>query len=152
MNIKITYADNYLLLAGLRQYVENGVMLASVNFWRDAVNNYPEFDVIKNRGDILNSNEKFSSSNFLVAFVEEDFPKIEDHIPENIIAIAMSIIEMQEDKETAALTKQFLVEYAVCIAKASKEDWLSFIGLGDAINDNEAKFIKSLEELFVKLD
>ena len=127
MNIKNKYKDNYILLAGLRQYVENGVMLASVNFYRDSVKNYPEFDVIKNRSEILKNNASFLSSNFLVAFVEEDFPKIEDNIPENIIEIAMSIIEMQEDKETATLTKQFLIEYAVCIAKASKEDWLSFI-------------------------
>ena len=87
-----------------------------------------------------------------MAFVEEDFPKIEDNIPENIIEIAMSIIEMQEDKETATLTKQFLIEYAVCIAKASKEDWLSFIGIKDAISDSEAKFIKKLEKLFVTIN
>jgi hypothetical protein len=148
MNIKNKYKDNYILLAGLRQYVENGVVLASVNFYRDSVNNYPEFDVIKNRGEILKNNASFSSSNFLVAFVEEDFPKIDDNIPENIIEIAMSIIEIQEDKETATLTKQFLIEYAVCIAKASKEDWLSFIGIKDAISNSEAKFIKRLEKFF----
>lgn len=152
MNIKNKYKDNYILLAGLRQYVENGVMLASVNFYRDSVKNYPEFDVIKNRSEILKNNASFLSSNFLVAFVEEDFPKIEDNIPENIIEIAMSIIEMQEDKETATLTKQFLIEYAVCIAKASKEDWLSFIGIKDAISDSEAKFIKRLEKLFVTIN
>ena len=152
MNIKNKYKDNYILLAGLRQYVENGVMLASVNFYRDSLKNYPEFDVIKNRSEILKNNASFLSSNFLVAFVEEDFPKIEDNIPENIIEIAMSIIEMQEDKETATLTKQFLIEYAVCIAKASKEDWLSFIGIKDAISDSEAKFIKRLEKLFVTIN
>ena len=152
MNIKNKYKDNYILLAGLRQYVENGVMLASVNFYRDSVKNYPEFDVIKNRSEILKNNASFLSSNFLVAFVEEDFPKIEDNIPENIIEIAISIIEMQEDKETATLTKQFLIEYAVCIAKASKEDWLSFIGIKDAISDSEAKFIKKLENLFVTIN
>ena len=152
MNIKNKYKDNYILLAGLRQYVENGVMLASVNFYRDSVKNYPEFDVIKNSSEILKNNASFLSSNFLVAFVEEDFPKIEDNIPENIIEIAMSIIEMQEDKETATLTKQFLIEYAVCIAKASKEDWLSFIGIKDAISDSEAKFIKKLEKLFVTIN
>ena len=152
MNIKNKYKDNYILLAGLRQYVENGVMLASVNFYRDSVKNYPEFDLIKNRSEILKNNASFLSSNFLVAFVEEDFPKIEDNIPENIIEIAMSIIEMQEDKETATLTKQFLIEYAVCIAKASKEDWLSFIGIKDAISDSEAKFIKKLEKLFVTIN
>lgn len=152
MNIKNKYKDNYILLAGLRQYVENGVMLASVNFYRDSVKNYPEFDVIKNRSEILKNNASFLSSNFLVAFVEEDFPKIEDNIPENIIEIAMSIIEMQEDKETATLTKQFLIEYAVCIAKASKEDWLSFIGIKDTISDSEAKFIERLEKLFVTIN
>ena len=43
---------------------------------------------------------------------------------------------------------KFIIEHAGCIAKASQEDWLSFIGLKDAI----AKFIKSLEELFVKVN
>ena len=47
---------------------------------------------------------------------------------------------------------KFIIEHAGCIAKASQEDWLSFIGLKYAISDNEAKFIKSLEELFVKVN
>ena len=65
MNIKNKYKDNYILLACLRQYVENGVMLALVNFYRDSVKNYPEFDEIKNRSEILKNNASFLSSNFL---------------------------------------------------------------------------------------
>lgn len=148
MNIKTRYAENYILLAGLRQYVENGTMLASVNFWRDSLQNYAEFDVVAKRKDILSTKPKFINSEFISAFAEEDFPKIEEDVPENIIEIAMSIIESQEGKETANLTKQFLIDYALCIAKASKEDWLSFIGLKDSISDTEEQFIKRLEELF----
>jgi hypothetical protein len=36
MNLESKYQNDYILLAGLRQYVENGTMLASVNFWRDS--------------------------------------------------------------------------------------------------------------------
>jgi len=49
-----------------------------------------------------------------------------------------------------AFTKQLLIDYALCIAKASKEDWLSFIGIKDSISDTEEQFIKRLEELFVR--
>ena len=47
MNIEKKYQDDYILLAGLREYVENGTMLASVNFWRDSIQDFKEFDVIK---------------------------------------------------------------------------------------------------------
>ena len=152
MNIQTRYAENYILLAGLRQFVEDGAMLASVNFWRDSLQNYSEFEVIDRRKEILSINSKFTESEFLVAFVEEEFPKIEDKLPEDLVEIVMSIIENQEGKETANLTKQFLIEYALCIAKASKEDWLSFIGSKDSISDGEEKFIKRLEELFEKME
>ena len=148
MNIQTRYGENYVLLAGLRQFVENGTMLASVNFWRDSLQNYAEFEVIEKRKDILSTNPKFHNSEFIIAFAEEEFPKIEEDVPENIVEIAMSIIESQEGKEIANLTKQFLIDYALCIAKASKEDWLSLIGFKDSISDTEEQFIKRLEELF----
>ena len=148
MNIKKKYQDDYILLAGLRKYVENGTMLASINFWRDSFQNYKEFDVVEHREDILKNNPEFLNSEFLVSFVKEDFPEIEDEIPQKIIEIAMPIIEKNEDKQTANLTKQFLVEYATCIAKSSKEDWLAFVGLKDSISEKEEQFIKKLESLF----
>ena len=148
MDIKNKYQDDYILLAGLREYIENGTMLASVNFWRDSAQHFKEFEVIEHREDILKSNPLFQNSEFLAAFVKEDFPTIEDDIPENIIEIAMSIIEKHEDKQTVNLTKQFLVEYSTRIAKSSKEDWLAFIGLKDSISDKEELFIKRIEALF----
>lgn len=148
MNIKKKYQDDYIILAGLREYVENGTLLASFNFWLDSIQNFKEFEVIENREDILKNNPEFLNSEFLVAFVKEDFPDIEDDIPQNIIEIAMSIIEKREDKQTVNLTKQFLIEYATCIAKSSKENWLAFIGLKDSISDKEKQFIIKLRELF----
>lgn len=148
MNIEKKYQDDYILLGGLRKFVEDGTLLASLNFWRDSIQNYKEFEAIENREKIVKSNPDFLNSEFLVAFVKEDFPEIEDEIPENIIGIAMSIIRKQEGKKTAELTKKFLIEYATSIAKASKEDWLAFIGLVDSISDEEELFIEKLESLF----
>jgi len=148
MNIENKYQENYILLAGLRAYVENGTMLSSVNYWRDSYQNFKELEVQEHREELLQKSAQFMNSEFLVAFVKEDFPEIEDEIPENIIAIAMSIIEAQEGKETANITKQFLVEYAINIAKSSKEDWLSFIGIKDSISDKEEQFINNLKNLF----
>ncbi len=148
MNIEKKYQDDYILLGGLRKFVEDGIVLASVNFWRDSIQNYKEYEAIENRENILKSNPEFLNSEFLVAFVKEEFPEIEDEIPENIIDIAMSIIETREDKQTANITKQFLIEYATYIAKASKEDWLAFVGIKDSVSDKEEQFIKKLESLF----
>lgn len=148
MNIENKYQENYILLAGLRAYVENGTMLSSVNHWRDCYQNFKELEVQEHREELLKSSPQFMRSEFLVAFVKEDFPEIEDEIPENILAIAMSIIEAHEGKETAEITKQFLIEYAINIAKSSKEDWLSFIGIKDSISNKEEEFINNLRFLF----
>lgn len=148
MNIEKKYQDDYILLGGLRKFVEDGIILASVNFWRDSIQNYKEYEAIENRENILKSKKEFLNSEFLVAFVKEDFPEIEDEIPENIIGIAMSIIKKKEDEKTANITKQFLIEYTTSIAKASKEDWLAFVGIKDSISDKEEQFIKKLESLF----
>ena len=109
MNIEKKYQDDYILLGGLRKFVEDGIMLASVNFYRDSVQNYKEFEAIENRENILKNNPEFLNSEFLAAFVKEDFPEIEDEIPENILGIAMSIIQKREDERTANITKQFLI-------------------------------------------
>jgi hypothetical protein len=60
----------------------------------------------------------------------------------------MAIIEGIEGKETADLLKLFLIDYSLLIAKASKEDWLAFLGMNDSISDNEEKFINSLKVMF----
>ena len=148
MNIETKYQDDYILLGGLRKFVEDGTMLASVNFYRDSIQNYKEFKVIENRENILKNNPDYLNSEFLVAFVQEDFPEIEDEIHENILGIAMSIIQKREDIQTANITRKFLIEYATDIAKASKEDWLAFVGIKDSVSDKEEQFIKKLETLF----
>jgi hypothetical protein len=148
MNIEKKYQDDYILLAGLRKFVEDGIILSSVNFWRDSIQNFKEYDAIKNRESLLKNNNKYLDSEFLVAFVKEDFPEIEDEIPENIIEVAMSIIQKKEGEKTANITKQFLIEYATHIAKAAKEDWLAFVGMKDSISEKEELFIEKLESLF----
>jgi hypothetical protein len=148
MNIEEKYQDDYILLAGLREYIENGTMLAAVNFWRDSAQNFKEFDAIKHRENLLMSNPEYRNCEFLVAFVKEKFPEIEDEIPENIIEIVLPIIEQKEGKETLKLTEQFLIEYATYIAKSSKEDWLAFVGLKDSISAQEKKFIEKLSGHF----
>src|SRR4051794_10732995 len=124
MNLELEYQNDYILLAGLREYVENGIMLASVNFWRDSAQNFKELETVDHREYLLMTNPKYLQCDFLVAFVKEEFPKIEEDIPENILEVAFSIIEEKEGQETLLLIKKFLIEYAVTIAKASKEDWL----------------------------
>ena len=148
MNIEKKYQDDYILLGGLRKFVEDGIILASVNFWRDSIQNFKEYDAIENRKSILMNNNEYLNSEFIVAFVKEDFPEIEDEIPDNIIGIAMSIIQKREGKKTANIIKQFLIEYAIYIAKAAKEDWLAFVGMKDSISEKEVE-IKALK---TKLD
>ena len=147
MNLESKYQNDYILLAGLRQYLENGTMLASVNFWRDSAQNFKELEAIDHKKDLLIANPKYLKSEFLVAFVKEEFPEIEEDIPENILEVALSIIEINEGQETLLLTKEFLIEYATVIAKSSKEDWLAFIGLKDSISDHEELFLKKLRIL-----
>jgi hypothetical protein len=148
MNLEEKYQDNYILLAGLREYIENGMLLASFNFWRESIQNFKEFDAIQHRENLLQSNTKYQKCDFLVSFIKEDFPEIEGEIQENIIEVVMPIIEQNEDNETLNLTKQFLVDYAIYIAKSSKENWLAFIGLKDNFSNKEEKFIDKLKDHF----
>ena len=147
MNLETKYQNDYILLAGLRKYVENGSMLASVNFWRDSLQNYRELETVDHRADILVSNPKFSKNEFVAAFVNEEFPEIDEAIPADILEIALSIIKAKESQETLLLTKEFLIEYATAIAKSSKEDWLAFVGIKDSISNKERLFLNKLQDL-----
>ena len=92
-------------------------------------------------------NPEFSKNAFLSAFIHEEFAEVEANIPNDIVAITLKFIEDNEGIETAKLTAEFLLAYAIKIAKSSKEDWLAFIGISDAISDNEEKFIQKLRGL-----
>ena len=46
MNLGEKYKENHIILAGLRQFVENGIMLASVNFYRDSGQNFKELKIL----------------------------------------------------------------------------------------------------------
>ena len=147
MNLQERYQEDYILLASLRQYVEQGTMLASVNFWRDSAQNFKELTAIEQRSSILESHPNFKENEFLASFISSDFPPIEDHIPDNIHELVFPLIETTEGKDTLDLLKDFLIAYAVYIAKSSTEDWKSFIGLSDSISDAEETFISKLKEL-----
>jgi hypothetical protein len=147
MNLQERYQEDYILLASLRHYVEQGTMLASVNFWRDSAQNFKELTAIEQRSSILESHPNFKENEFLVSFISSDFPPIEDHIPDNIFELVFPLIETTEGKGTLDLLKDFLIAYAVYIAKSSTEDWKSFIGLSDSISDAEETFISKLKEL-----
>jgi hypothetical protein len=148
MNNLEKYGENTILLGSLRQYVENGTMLASVNFYRDIVQNFAELKSLENRRELLISNPDFSNNVFLAAFINEEFAEIEGRIPEDVVSLTLKLIEEHEGVETAKLTAEFLLAYSISIAKSSKEDWLAFVGIKDDISDNEEKFIQKLKELF----
>jgi len=147
MNLQERYQEDFILLASLRQFVEQGTMLASVNFWRDSAQNFKELTAIEERSTIIDSHPNFKENEFLVSFISTEFPHIEDHIPDNIYELVFPLIEATEGKDTLDLLKDFLIAYAVYIAKSSTEDWKSFIGLSDSISDAEETFIIKLKEL-----
>jgi hypothetical protein len=148
MDLQSKYRDNYILLAAFRQYIENGTMLASVNFWLDSAQNFKEFAAVNNRMSIVADNPVFQTNEFLLAFISEDFPRVDESIPEDILVISLKIIEDKEGKVTLELVKEFLLQYALIIAKSSKEDYLAFLGLDDSISDSEAIFINKLRNKF----
>lgn len=133
------------------QFVENEIMLASVNFYRDSTLNFKELKILENRTELLKLNPLFEKNTFLTSFLSEDFPIIEEVIQENIIEVSMSLIKEKEGDETADLVKLFLIDYAIVIAKASKEDWLAFIAIKDSVSDSEEKFINRLKALFFNI-
>ena len=68
MDLKIKYKENYESLGSLRHFVESGIMLASVNFWRDSFQGYQEFEIIENREEFLSANEIFFNNEFVKQF------------------------------------------------------------------------------------
>jgi hypothetical protein len=148
MDLKLKFGENYILLAGLRQFIEHGVMLSSVNFWRDSFQDFQELRAVESRSELINNNKGFQDNEFLVAFVNEDFPIVEDHISNDVIPTVLKLIEQEEGAPTASLTKEFLMQYAIFIAKSSKEDYLAFVGIKDSISDSEQIFIEKIKHLF----
>lgn len=148
MDLKTKYGQDYILLAGLRQFIEEGIMLASVNFWRDSIQNYKELDIEGHREFVFNEYPDFRNCEFLNAFMNEQFPNMDEKIPEDVVQVTMNMIEGKEGKHIAELTKEFLIKYTIQIAKSSKEDYLSFIGLADSISDAEEQFLARIKELF----
>jgi hypothetical protein len=80
MDLKIKYKENYESLGSLRHFVESGIMLASVNFWRDSFQGYQEFEIIENREEFLSANEIFFITNSLNNFLLKTFLKQEKEL------------------------------------------------------------------------
>lgn len=148
MNLKNKYKENYILLAAFRQYIEDGTMLASVNFWLDSAQNFKEFQSVQNRKEIIALNPAYRTNEFLLAFISEEFPKIDETLPEAILNIGLKLIDEFEGKETTEVVKDFLITYALNIAKSSKDSFNSFIGIEDSISDGEALFINKMRNIF----
>lgn len=144
MDLKLKYKENYESLGSLRHFVESGIMLASVNFWRDSFQGYQEFEIIENREEFISSNEEFLNNEFIKQFFIENFPETEKRIEISEASKLMDLIHDIEGDETYEIFTNCLVSYAVKIAKSSKEDWLSFIGLKDNISDKESVFLHNL--------
>ena len=100
---------------------------------------------------IASSETSPSTSEFLAAFISEDFPRIEEPLSDNILTLAFKLIDEKEGERITNETKAFLMHYAACIVKASKEDYLSFIGLSDSISDEEESFLTNFK-LLLQLD
>ena len=111
---------------------------------------FKEFEVVDHRYSIIESNPLYFNNTFLKTFISEIFPEVEDDIPEDIIKITLPIIEEKEGNETIVILKEFLIEYATYIAKASKEDWLAFLTIKDSISDAELAFIEKIRNLMEK--
>ena len=144
MDIISRYKEDYILLAQLRNFIESGTMLASVNFWRDSFQGYQEFEVIENRSNFVQSYDKYFHNDFINQFFTEDFPQLEEKIGMSDASSIMSLIHKTEGETTYLLFKDCIINYATEIAKASKEDWLAFIGLTDNISDKEEIFLFNL--------
>ena len=69
MDFKLKFGENYILLAALRQYIEHGVMLSSVYFWRDSFQDFQELRAVDRRSKVIKTNQSFEENDFLISFV-----------------------------------------------------------------------------------
>lgn len=147
MNLKERYSEDYILLARLRLYIEKEMTLASVNFWRDSLQFYREFETVEKRNQLMKP--EYSANEFVTAFCADEFPDLEEKINEDNVRAALTLIESREGPETVRLLKHFLLDYATAIAQSSREDWLSFVGLKDALSDEEELLLNKIRKLFM---
>jgi hypothetical protein len=147
MDLVTRYNEKYNQLAALRKFVEHGIILSSVNFWRDSIQGLKELDLIENKEMFFSKYEAYFQDAFIQQFFTEEFPEVEGKINMVEAGSIMQMIHEVEGDKTYELFQECLLAYATEIAKASKEDWLSFIGLKDNISDKEADFINNLKVL-----
>ena len=147
MNLREKYGDQYQLIAALREYVEEGIIMSDFNFWHENIQGLNELDVIKNRDEFVLSDQDYASDPFVIAFIKEDFPSLEEDIPDDIIEISINIISEKEGKASAENLKVFLADYALEIAKSSKESWAAYFSGKGNVSEAEQNFIAKLNNL-----
>ena len=147
MNLREKYGDNYQLIAALREYVEEGVIMSDFNFWQENIQGLNELDVIKNRDEFILSDQSYASDPFVISFIKEDFPSLQEDIPEDIVEVSLNIISEIEGKESAENLKVFLADYALEIARSSKESWAAYFSGAGNVSDAEQDFIAKLNRL-----
>ena len=149
MNLKEKYGNNYQILGALREYVEEGVILSDFNFWRESIQGSKEFDVIKNRDEFILNDQPYASDPFVIAFIKEDFPTLTQDIPDDIIDVSINIISEIEGKASTDNLKVFLADYALEIAKASKESWSAYFSGDGNVSNQEQEFLMKLHRLLL---
>jgi len=149
MNLKEKYGNNYQILGALREYVEKGVILSDFNFWRESIQGSKEFDVIKNRDEFILNDQPYASDPFVIAFIKEDFPTLTQDIPDDIIDVSINIISEIEGKASTDNLKVFLADYALEIAKASKESWSAYFSGDGNVSNQEQEFLMKLNRLLL---
>lgn len=149
MNLKEKYGNNYQILGALREYVEKGVILSDFNFWRESIQGSKEFDVIKHRDEFILNDQPYASDPFVIAFIKEDFPTLTQDIPDDIIDVSINIISEIEGKASTDNLKVFLADYALEIAKASKESWSAYFSGDGNVSNQEQEFLMKLNRLLL---
>ena len=147
MNLKEKYGENYQIIGALREYVEKGIILSDFNYWRESIQGAKEFGVIKNRDEFILNDQPYASDPFVIAFINEDFPTLTEVIPDDIVDVSMNIISEIEGRASTENLKVFLADYALEIAKASKESWSAYFSGKGNVSEAEQDFIAKLNGL-----
>ena len=149
MDLKLKYKEQYQSVGNLRNFVESGIMLSSVNFWRDSFQGFKEFEIVENRESFIIKNDEYFQNEFIKQFFIEEFPEQEIKIGMSEASIIMDSIHDIEGDKTYKIFTNCILAYATEIAKASKEDWSAFVGIKDNISDKEEIFLHNLKILLL---
>ena len=126
-------------------YISNPIEYYENEFGKDRWKD-PEKSFVKRTSSEAFSFKRFE---FLKKTMGEDFPKIDENIPDDIVNISMNLIANIDGKDSAEHTKVFLADYALEIAKASKESWTSYFSGDGNVSNQEQEFLMKLNRLLL---